>query len=115
MPMYIALMIHGSTLTPTQEYLRIFLLYPLVAGICLVTFDLKFKSETREKNLFFEQIGIPASYNLVLGLALYIVFPIGMVFSTMLYAHFSSGYNDVEWVVIVFGMLTVRELGSRFR
>lgn len=112
--MYVALMIHGSTLTPTQEFLKIFVFYPLIAGIFLAIFDLVYKSKKREDDKFLEQIGIPDSYNLVIGLVLYIVLPIGLVSSAMLYAHFSNDYGDVDWIVIVFGMLTVRELGSRF-
>ena len=107
-------MIHGSTLTPIGEYLRIFIFYPLITGILLATFDLVFRSKQREDTKFFEQIGIPDSYNVIIGIVLYIVLPIGLVFSAMLYAQFSNSYSDVDWIVIVFGMLTVRELGNRF-
>lgn len=110
-PTYLLMMVHGSTIT-TSDFFEFFVIYPLLCGTGLAAYTFYRDFETDE---FLEQVGIGPNKNLIFGISLYIVLPVGFVLSSMLYAQFQNSYESVGWVAIVFGGLIIEQLATKVR
>ena len=80
-------------------------------GIALAIIHIKIGARDREALELFEQIGISANQYVVFGIVLYILFPLSLVFFSMLYAQYSQGYSGaIIGIVVSFGGITIREI-----
>lgn len=110
-PAYLVLMIHGSTLTQIDDFLLIFVFSPLAMGVALAIIYIRLGDREREVIDLFEQISIPAKKHILVGIVLYILFPLSLVFSSMLYAQYSQGYSGANiGIVVWFGGITTKEI-----
>ena len=111
-PAYMALLVHGAFLTPADSYIMIFLVYPALCGIPLALFS--YFQEFEDESLL-EKIGIPDTEYIRLSVVLWLALPLGFVLSAMAYAQLERSYDQVSWIVIVFGGLTINELGKKLK
>jgi hypothetical protein len=106
------LMVHGSTITPLVEFLEIFVIYPILCGSIMATYTF-FRSMNLED--MEEETGIEPTPEVVNGVSLYIAGPVAVVVSMMFYAQFSGDYQGIDWIVIVFGGLTLDQVALKVR
>ena len=110
-PVYLVLMIHGSTLTTISEFLMIFVIAPLAIGVALAGFNIKFGTRERETLEWFEQVGIPATRFAVFVIVLYILIPVSLAFFCMLYAQNSQEYQGaIAGLASSLGGITIKEI-----
>jgi hypothetical protein len=111
-PTYMVLMVHGSTITPLPEFLEIFVIYPALCGAIMATYTFFRNMDLDEME---EKAGIEPTENVVLGISLYIAGPVAFVVAMMFLAQFLGGYESIDWVVIVFGGLTLDQVALKAR
>lgn len=111
-PAYVALLIHGFFTVPVNEFFEIFVIYPMLTGSALGIFNYWRRNENEE---FLEQVGIPYTTNLTLAVVLLILLPLAGVLFALSNAQLSGTYDDVSWIVIVFGGLIGGEVGEKLK
>lgn len=111
-PAYTVMMIHGALIVPLADFLEIFLFYPILCGTALAIFNFKFRDENEE---FLEKIGFPYTKSLIMAVVILMLLPIAGVLFAMVSAQMAGSYNDVAWIVIVFGTLIGGQLGEKLK
>jgi hypothetical protein len=112
LPAYGILLIHGAITEPLGRFIEVFILYPFACGAVLGVHAFFWREESDE---FIDRTGLPYTKSLAVAVIVLILLPLSAVLFAMVSAQLNGSYEDVSWVVIVFGGLIGRELGQKLR
>lgn len=109
-PAYIGLFVHGLFQNSIDSFVEVFIFYPMVCGLLLALWD---RYSNDENISFFNKIGLPDTPNIKIAISLFILLPLAFAAYAMAYSQAYDGYDDVAWIVIVFGGLIIKELPQK--
>ncbi|MCI5105641.1 MAG: hypothetical protein MRY76_02885 [Pseudomonadales bacterium] len=112
LPAYAILLIHGAITEPLGAFIEVFILYPFACGSVLGVHAFFRREESDE---LIERTGLPYTKSLAVAVVVLILLPLSAVLFAMISAQLNGSYEDVSWVVIVFGGLIGREIGQKLR